>query len=95
MDEDLEAMTREQLVAEAKRLRAGSGRTGTVLDMRSAGITLRSGASYPRRPTRCRRSPRGRSSSAAACATASPWTSSCPTRPAPTRRIGRDRCCEA
>jgi putative ABC transport system substrate-binding protein len=48
-------------------------RAATALDTRSAGITRRSGASYPRRPTRCRRSLHGRSFSGAACGTASLW----------------------
>jgi hypothetical protein len=71
MDEDLEAMTREQLIAETRRLRAGirahRDSTGHVLCWHHP----RSGAFFPIRPIRCRQSRHGRSFSEAACGTAS------------------------
>ena len=82
MDEDLAAMTREQLIAEP---------TETAQDTRSAGITWDSGASCPRRPTPYRRSRRGRSFSGVVSGIVNRSTSSYPLRPAPTHRIGRDR----
>ena len=91
MDEDLEAMTREQLLAEAKRLRAGirahRDSTGHALCWHHPALW----GPLPSRPTRCRRSRHGRSFSGAACGTASLWTSSCLMRPAQTCRISRDR----
>ena len=72
MDDDLEAMRGEQLIAEARRLRAGRS-IGTAPDTRSAGITRLCGVSCPRRQTRCLRCPRGRSRSGGVGSIANPW----------------------
>ena len=90
MDADLDLMTREQLIAEARGYEPRFGGTATAPDTRSAGITRHSGASYPRRPTRCRRCLRGRSFSEAVYSTASLWIGSCLMLPVQTRRIGRE-----
>jgi ketosteroid isomerase-like protein len=94
LDEDLDTMGREQLIAEARRLRAGirahRDSTGHALCWHHPALR----GCYPSSPTRSRRSQRGRSFSEAACGTGSLWTSSCRMRPAPTRRIDRSRMTE-
>jgi hypothetical protein len=91
MDDDLEMMTREQLIGEARRLRTGirvhRDGTGHALCWHHPALW----GLLPEKTDPCRRSLRGRSFSGAACGTASPWTISCLMRPAPTRRISRDR----
>jgi hypothetical protein len=88
VDEDLEAMTREQLIAEARQLRAGirahRDSTGHALCWHHPTLW----GLLPEK--KCRRFLRGRSFSGAACGTASLWTSSCLMRPAQTCRISRD-----
>ena len=64
MDEDIEKMSREQLIAEAKSCAPESARTVIVAATSSVGITQHSGASCPRGLIRYQQFPPGRSSSA-------------------------------
>jgi hypothetical protein len=50
MDEDLANLDRDALIAEVKRLRTGSGSTGTVQVMNSAGIIRSCGDFSLKRP---------------------------------------------
>ena len=88
MDDDLEAMRREQLIAEARRLRAGIRKhrdsTGHALCWHHPALWV----SCPRRQTRCLRCPRGRSFCGGVCSIANPWIGNCLMRPAQMRRIG-------
>ena len=90
VDEDLDAMTREQLIAEARLLRAGirmhRDSTGHALCWHHPALW----GILPEKIDPCRQSLRGRSFSGAAYGTGSLSTSSCLMRPAPTRRISRD-----
>jgi hypothetical protein len=83
-------MTREQLMDEARRLRAG-----TRAHRDSAGHALcwhhpRLWGLYPRRRTPCRRSLHGRSFCGAASSTDNLRMSNSLTHPVPMRRISRD-----
>ena len=71
MDEDLEKMSREQLIAEVKNCGRAFAGIETAQGTSSAGITPRCGDFCPIGRTRCRRCRPGRSSSAAVCGTAS------------------------
>ena len=76
MDDDLSALTREQLLVEVKRLAPASAPTATAADTSSAG-TIRTCGDYCRnRSIHGSPSPPGPSSCAAASATGSLWTSS-------------------
>ena len=78
MDEDLEAMTREQLLAEARRLRAGirahRDSTGHALCWHHPALW----GLLPEKTDPLPTVPTWPNFSVAACDTASPWTSSCP-----------------
>jgi hypothetical protein len=86
VDDDLEGMTREQLIAEAKRLRTGSrayrDSTGHSLCWHHPTLW----GLLPEKTDRSRRFLRGRSSFGPVCSIASHWTGSCLTRDVPTSR---------
>jgi hypothetical protein len=90
MDEDLEGMTREQLIGETRRLRAGirehRDSTGHALCWHHPRLW----GLLPEKTDRYRRFPRGRSFCGAACCTDSLWMSNCPMCAVPMRRISRD-----
>ena len=92
VDEDLESMTRGELIAEMRRLREGIQERR---DSTGHALCWHHPALWGLLPEKTGPAADGsyvaRVSTRAACGTASPWTSRCPMRPAPTHRIGRDR----
>ena len=91
MDEDLEAMTREQLIAEARRLRVGirvhRDSTGHALCCHQPALWSLLPEKTDPRPT----VPTWPEFLRGCLRYRQLWTSSCQMRPAPTRRISRDR----
>ncbi len=90
MDEDLAALTREQLVDEVKRLRNGirthRDSTGHALCWHHPALW----GLLPERTDPLPTVPAWPEFCAAASATANRWTTNCPTRRALMRRISRD-----
>lgn len=87
MDDDLDVMMRDELIAYVKQLRQGIRTHRDSTGPPPAGIIRRSGVCSPRRPIRSRRSRHGRTSCVVVSDTVSRSMSNCLTHYGHTRHI--------